>query len=120
METQEIFDRVVQHLRQQGRPALNTKGSCSMYRADNGLMCAVGCLIKEEFYTEELEFHEASEPTVVEAINNSLGCTLSEEQLDLLSSLQNLHDDTTRQQPISEIGLKEIAKEHNLTYETLD
>jgi hypothetical protein len=54
MNAQEIFDKVVTHLRTQGKQAKNTSDDC-VYRRPNGLMCAVGCLIPDELYDPALE-----------------------------------------------------------------
>lgn len=56
MNLQEIFDKVVNHLREQGcrssRPG--SRAFCS-YRGENGLKCAIGCLIPDNLYHPKLE-----------------------------------------------------------------
>jgi len=54
MTDQETFNRVYNHLKKQGKPALDLWGRCS-YRTEEGLMCAVGCLISDEDYRVEFE-----------------------------------------------------------------
>lgn len=47
MNRQEIFDKVLDHLRTQGKPAVESiKGICQ-YLTNDGRKCAIGCLIPE-------------------------------------------------------------------------
>ena len=54
---QQVFDFVVAHLRKQGEQS-NNSGGCA-YRGYNEdgdtLMCAAGCLISDDQYTEEMD-----------------------------------------------------------------
>ena len=58
MTHQEIFNKVITHLRQQGRPAMgdrrNGENYC-LYAAPNGDACAVGCLINPNAYHPDIE-----------------------------------------------------------------
>ena len=47
LSNQEIFDKVVTHLRQQGRPAIDPGTKHCQYRVEDGTKCAVGCLLDE-------------------------------------------------------------------------
>ena len=78
----EIFDYVVNHLRQQGFPALNWDGGCA-YRGEDDTMCAVGCLIADD------EYKPVFEKTTVEQLE--LPHRLRE-HVDMLQMLQNFHD----------------------------
>lgn len=51
MNIQEIFDTVSVHLLTQNEKSQESSfySSC-LYRGPNGTKCAVGCLIKDEFY----------------------------------------------------------------------
>lgn len=53
MDKQAIFDRVVTHLLTQKRRSVTITGGVRtcMYRAPNGDMCAIGCLIPDDVYT---------------------------------------------------------------------
>ena len=53
MDRQAVFNKVVQHLRKQGSRAMDEDGCC--YRAPNGKMCAIGCLIPDEYYHPDIE-----------------------------------------------------------------
>lgn len=51
-------DKIEQHLIQQKAKsiAIGDKGQTQcMYRGDNGLMCAVGCLVEDKNYNREME-----------------------------------------------------------------
>lgn len=54
MTAQEIFDKVSAHLLEQKFAAVGAHGSCR-YRGRNGTSCAVGCLIPDEHYIEDME-----------------------------------------------------------------
>jgi hypothetical protein len=68
MNKQEIFDTVVNHLAAQQQRSMahvvvhdgtaegNKMYTCA-YRGEFGMMCAVGCLIKDEDYNPKMETH---------------------------------------------------------------
>lgn len=56
MTPQEVFTRVVDHLRKQGRPSIGKFGGCK-YRSEAGLKCAVGAVIDESEYSPKMEGH---------------------------------------------------------------
>ena len=125
---QEIFTKVVTHLRKQGDKAMGRDpldpempAGC-MYRGENGTMCAVGCLIRDEVYTSDIEGygvcnigggylgedHEAGRAyqTLANALYES-GVDVYEDR-SLLEALQKLHD---REQTSDwELGFKAIAE----------
>ena len=87
MDSQEIFDKVVDHLRKQGHRSVDEYGSC-MYRAPNGDMCAVGCLIPDNLYRPVIEGIEAGPEGLMGDILRTIGIT----DYNLVKSLQVLHD----------------------------
>lgn len=54
MTPQEVFDKVVSHLREQKICCKNEEGTCA-YRNDQGLKCAAGCLINDDEYYSAYE-----------------------------------------------------------------
>lgn len=70
MNRQEVFDKVVNHLLTQNQKSIDESSQC-MYRGINGLMCAVGCLIPDEFYNKDLELKAADSIMVKEALSKS-------------------------------------------------
>lgn len=94
MDTQQIFDKVVNHLLTQGKKSvspLNPK-KC-LYRGPDGSSCAVGCLITDKYYNSIFENKTALSLYVIKAVERSLGQPLSVEQKKLLQELQHIHDD---------------------------
>jgi hypothetical protein len=58
MQAQEIFDKVVAHLKQQRRPSIkipdDIRSACA-YRGDGGTKCAFGIFISDEAYDPNME-----------------------------------------------------------------
>lgn len=50
---QEVFNKVVRHLLTQKQKA--RVGTTCMYKTPEGLKCAVGCLIPDELYSQDIE-----------------------------------------------------------------
>lgn len=115
MTNQEIFDIVAAHLIKQNRRSMRD-GRC-VYRGENGDMCAVGCLIKDEFYTSALEDHNFFEDSVREAVAKSLSLnelSLGSDTYKLLLALQSLHDRLTHPHTFEE-RLAKLAIRFKLT-----
>lgn len=87
---QEIFNKVSNHLITQNSQARDEKNNCR-YRADDGKMCAAGCLIPDEDYKPYWE---------VTSVHNSNSNSISmyfkskytTEEVELISRLQTIHD----------------------------
>lgn len=90
MKAQEILDKVSKHLIKQNAISQDYYGSC-LYRGDNDRKCAVGCLIKDKYYSKSLEDQASSDKDVQKALKLSVG-SLSKKSLALIEALQNLHD----------------------------
>jgi hypothetical protein len=88
----EIFTEVSKHLLTQNRRSEGIEGDC-LYLAPNGDKCAVGCLIKPEFYKSSMEFHAIHSATqeLSKALLES-GISDDQETVELLTELQHLHD----------------------------
>lgn len=107
---QHIFDTVVEHLVKQKKRSMRTRGSipnwtssfdfgyatdelCA-YRGANGEKCAVGALIKDEFYTPSMEMNTITHPGVAKGVEAS-GFNLSDYSTRaMLHQLQRVHDDS--------------------------
>lgn len=95
MTAQQIFDQVATHLLTQKEPSLAEDKKTCLYYAPDGKKCAVGCLIKDEYYTKGLEYYSVNAVSVEEAVRQSLGLTKEDftpELEALLLSLQRVHD----------------------------
>ena len=74
---QQLFDRVVTHLLQQGQPCM--KDHVCVYRNSDGLSCAIGSLIDDKHYSPSLENNcLKSHGPLYKAVCDSLGYTLSD------------------------------------------
>jgi hypothetical protein len=102
MELQAIFNKAHNHFKTMGAPSMaivDGGNSCS-YRGDGGAMCAVGLFITDEHYSDTLEgngiqYNNGSglDSNVQKAVAYSFKQhRLSDEQLSLLSALQDVHD----------------------------
>ena len=90
---QEVFDRVKTHLLEQHERSISESESPSCaYRGYDGLKCAVGCLISDEHYSEDLEGEGANENIVKSALKKSGINTYNITIIDLLLDLQGMHD----------------------------
>lgn len=54
MDQQQIFNQVVEHLARQKEAAVGASGQCAL-RGSNGTRCAIGLLIPDADYVEEME-----------------------------------------------------------------
>lgn len=85
MTDQELFDRVATHLLTQGEQSFDEGIGCA-YRGENGKKCAIGCLIPDEWYSEDLEGNTVHQKVIREAAG------IAESQLQLADALQACHD----------------------------
>lgn len=78
-QIQNIFSDALKHLHEQGRPCItddiwigyaNRSVECA-YRNENGDSCAIGGLIKDEFYNSDLEGNPVTNPDVLKALAQS-------------------------------------------------
>jgi hypothetical protein len=116
MNNQEIFDYVVAHFIKQGHRSIEPGSGC-LYRAPNGDMCAIGCLIKDEAYGPELEQLPAFSGRVHDALVAS-GITV-EGRVELFDQLQRAHDYANDAESLCE-RLVKLAHEFGLDYSKVD
>jgi hypothetical protein len=88
MTKQQVFDKVKAHLLTQGRRA-QQDGECR-YRAEGGLMCAAGCLIKDKYYSGPLM--EGFSVTVLSVRGALISSGVPDESIGLVGDLQDIHD----------------------------
>jgi len=117
MNTQEIFNKVCEHLITQNKQALHDDASC-MYHAANGLKCAVGCLISVENYDPCFE-----ENNIDNLLDNFHGGAMNKKlygmiktNRELLQKLQHIHDGAEGAVPENWAWhLRALAAERHLT-----
>ena len=104
MKQQEIFNKAAVHLMGMDGPSLDADGDACAYRGYNddcelnGQKCAVGLFIDDQHYDDDLEGQGIiGSQSVADAVAKSWGQeSLSNDQLSLLSDLQDAHDETSR------------------------
>ena len=95
MSVREIFNKVEKHLLKQNERSYD-KGLARgcRYRNDQGLTCAVGCLMTDDMYEPTFEGESVRDKYVTEALTPIIGVNKvkKEDKLELLSRLQKIHD----------------------------
>lgn len=117
MTNQEIFDKVATHLLTQKAKSMaiiSDDYSCA-YRGDDGLKCAVGCLIPDDKYDPTMEGHVAKTVLALFPRAINVHAYLS---ADLLDELRKVHD-------VMEVdmwykGLNDVADHYNLDASVLE
>jgi hypothetical protein len=91
----DVFQYVKAHLLNQNERSLDPHTLQCNYRSENEkgkiLMCAVGCLIHDDYYSEEIENLSASNEDVKLCIENSIPSWIV--NTDMLNELQHIHDE---------------------------
>jgi hypothetical protein len=114
MTPQQIFDTVVNHLRQQKCQSLSSTGHCA-YRGKNGTKCAAGCIIADEEYVSAMEniaifaLLGGSYDFVPQSLIERMG-----DNKNLLWDLQSIHDNFIPE--FWEDQFSRIALHHKLIY----
>jgi hypothetical protein len=105
-EPQVVFDFIYNHLKTQNAVSEDKSGSC-VYKGDNGLKCAAGCLIGDSEYVRHIE-HQ-SWPDVADFFSIKRHTTM-------ISKFQEIHDgiDYPNGDWVSEV--KQLAVKLNLTF----
>lgn len=89
MTPQEIFDKVVSHLSNQGQRSVDDK--YCRYHSEDGLMCAVGVLVDANTYFPEMDQGNKTIKSLIQEYEDKFPEWMSE-NLGLLSELQSVHD----------------------------
>ena len=117
---QEIFDHVVPLLFAQGKRSMYHDGNGELtcaYRGDGGLRCAVGFLIPDELYYEDLEGRDVMSEAVTGVLKNVIPeALLGFDGLGIiLNDLQDAHDSWTTDEEVQLYNmLWNLADRHNL------
>ena len=91
---QNLFDRVALHLLTQKKRAMSASTAC-VYHSEDGSKCAVGALIKDEYYYPALNKKNVFDEGVYMAVLRSNDLNLNDFRLlshEVLGVLQNVHD----------------------------
>lgn len=104
---QEVFDQVATHLLTQGRECMYL-GRC-FYRLD-GMMCAAGCLIGDDEYTEAMESLNWRKLVEMEKVPSA--------HEDLIFGLQLVHDSKPPQS--WKECLRNVARDYHLNWAVVE
>jgi hypothetical protein len=85
---QEIFNIVWDWFIVQEKPQSHVIGTGCAYRGGCGEKCAVGVLLKDEYYERALEGRRVTSRDVLEALEKSIG----DFSINFVSVLQSVHD----------------------------
>ncbi len=123
LDRQDVFNRVATHLLTQNKKSAIQRppekgGEFCVYRGPDGTKCAIGALIKDEFYSSDLERKYCDHGVVIPALEASLNCCLSDDDKDFLRRLQRVHDSA----PVVAWRrcLRKEAKLHGLSADVVD
>lgn len=111
MTLQQIFDKVTKHLLTQNKISEDYFGC--VYRGDNGLKCAVGCLIPDHLYHDSIENKTVDSPEV-SAIMKQIIPGYNSRKEELLMRLQEIHDEF--ETFVWKTKLQELALTFNLKF----
>lgn len=99
IQRRDVFNTIQAHLLKQNARSMGEYDSAEftgednpcMYRNEDGLSCAVGCLITDDNYDKTIEGMGMT-PSVLTAIESSLDIEVDQPLRTMLTELQHLHD----------------------------
>jgi hypothetical protein len=93
MSIKQIINKVGNHLLKQNAKSIDSDNACR-YRGDNGMSCAIGCLLPDEMYDPLIEGKGVVSDILKARLKHVVGVKNSSriQKLTLLGELQNLHD----------------------------
>lgn len=116
-----LMGEAIKQVVAQGCQSICEEGDYCAYRGDNGLKCAVGFLIKDEYYYLDLENKLPTDDAVKEVLEKSVGFELTYDELYILERLQSCHDNASSdpkkfvesfyQEIVLKVHLGDIGKE---------
>lgn len=98
MTKQEVFDKVARHLLTQRVKAVTSMYTLTpkcVYRSENGLSCAIGCLIPDSLYTSAIEgtpVRGGSGTLLLTVLRKANVPVDNYADVSFLSDLQGVHD----------------------------
>jgi len=118
MDKQAILDRVIAFLHAQGGPGRQHNGC--FYRTDDRRRSALGCLIPDEVYSDDLEDRDPADlpRRVFDALDAE-----SEDEIAFLIALETAHDEAAKKLDGAEFwslwvkAVERIARQHSLSLE---
>lgn len=121
MTAQEIYNKVSTHLLTQNEKAIDPSSGQCKYRVNNGLKCAIGCLIVDSNYKIEMEGKNAESLILDFCLWYLFPENLPEYRgYSFLSELQRIHDGKECSSWESELDAFRIGWDLNLPNNCLD
>jgi len=116
MNLQQIFDKTASHLLKQGTQSVLEDDDTCAYRGQDGLMCAVGCLISDDAYNWYLVGTSVVDCKRVQKALRDSGIEFDAhgQVMRLLTMLQTIHD--TKEESDWAASLGELANELGLKF----
>lgn len=118
--TQELFNRAVSRVIEQGAPGFNYKNGMCALRTKDGHKCAVGMLIDDEDYDVTLEAYASPAQIANQRLRELImkanpdlnldPANLEEPYWKMLSSLQQAHDDIAQEADTPEAFTADFKK----------
>lgn len=95
MDRQAVFNQVRDHLLAQGVRSEDPKTGQCRYRGPDGLKCAIGAIVSDAHYDEQMDLGNLSacSRTVLDAVGDSIACYVEDWEARFLRELQEIHDD---------------------------
>lgn len=121
MNAQEIFDKVATHLFTQGTRCYDEDALACAYFGPNGMKCAVGALIPDADYRDDIEGENAADAMDILAPHSQVCADLRAHE-GLLEELQCAHDASVNwsSTEFMRTALHKVAKIANLNPSIVD
>lgn len=89
----QLLEHIKAHLIEQGERSIDDDGLCRYRQRANGkvLACAVGCVIPDEYYSEDIEGYDVDGAAAETPHDELDGFLMS--RVDVLGTVQKIHDD---------------------------
>ena len=116
---QDVFDKVLNHMRVQGKLSLGVEDSCA-YRGNNGLKCAIGALIPDKNYDKDIEGLHAGNSMVYSKLPYPLENCKDNKFLENIQKNMHDHIDPSNFKVNLEKNAEEFSKNYGLVYNALE
>jgi len=90
MNTYQMFTTMRDHLLTMAQS--NRLAGICLYRGPDGYRCAVGRLIDDKYYSENIERKGVAQEPVIEAVSASVGRALTAFEIKMMADIQRIHD----------------------------
>ena len=92
MKKLRVFRKVAYHLLTQNKKSESEDACWYKFDTDPAIRCAIGCLIRDQYYNKDLEGKSVDDIEVQNALSSSLKEPITNRDRIFLSELQMIHD----------------------------